>query len=144
MTPDALQAFAEPEIAARVRVALAGAGAAGILVLVAGAVLPRTAPARAVVLPAARSGLAYLMLGLGSRFFFQHHRSRLQIAVLLGVVAAVEIVRSGRGRSGTTRLASWFVSSVAVCLGVIAAKWALEPGELSGTLNRLLFKPGHA
>ncbi len=129
-----LWAFTEPEIANRTRYTLSGVAAAGAAVLVASVVLPQDAPIRSTLLPAAQSSFAYLLLGLGSRFVVQHHRSRLQIIVLLGVVAAVEIARYRRGQ-GVPRAATWFAGSLAVCVGVVAAKWALEPGALSDALG---------
>lgn len=139
-----LEAFAEPEIAARARLVLGAAAAAGILVLIARITLARRPFARDVVLPAARGGFVYLVVGLGTRFLVQHHRSRLQIAVLLGAVACAEILRSRREGGGMPRLVSWLVGSVAVCLGVAAAKWALEPGALSIGLKRLRSLSGNA
>ncbi|MBE7220086.1 MAG: hypothetical protein INR64_16570 [Caulobacteraceae bacterium] len=129
-------AFTEPEIAARARTAVLAAAGVGAAVVVLRAALPRRTPARAVLSPALRDGFAYLLLGLAVRFAVQHHRSRLQIVVLLTVVALVEAARFRRG-AAQPRAATWLAGSVAVCLGVVAAKWALEPGALTDALGRL-------
>ena len=144
MIVHSLQAFADPEIASRTATALVGAAVAGTVVGVTWIALPRQNRWRGVLVPAMQSGFVYLLLGLGSRLVVQHHRSRLQIVVLLGAVACAELLRHRRETAPLPRLASWFAGSVAVCLGVVAAKWALEPGALSETLNHLRAADGNA
>ncbi|MCW6508597.1 hypothetical protein [Lichenifustis flavocetrariae] len=91
---------------------------------------------RAVVLSVLGSGFIYLALGLVTRFVVQHHRSRWQMVTLLIGVAAIEALRR---RPGDWRhsASNWILGSAAVCLGVLMAKWVLEPGAISATAARL-------
>lgn len=124
-------------VASRATVVLSLAALAGTGLLVAYAALSRrNGPTRTVLLPAARDGYGYLLVALATRFIVQQYRSRLQIVALLGVVAAIEAAR-WRSDKLTVRGATWLAGSAAVCLGVVLAKWALEPGALSDTLSRL-------
>ena len=125
-----LRSLALPWIAPRAALVLVGLVSAGALALI----VPVVTPKRPVLVSAMRSSVGCLTLGAGVRFVVQHHKSRLQMAVLLGVVAIVEAVRYRRG-AGHVRVASWLAGSGAVCIGVLAAKWALEPGALSNALT---------
>jgi hypothetical protein len=125
-------------IPARAAAVLAAAAIVGAGLLVAQAAMSRRpGPARTVLLPAARDGYGYLLLALATRFTVRQHRSRLQIGLLLVVVAVVEAARRRPQGRGAARGTTWLAGSAAVCLGVLLAKWALEPGALSDTLSRL-------
>ncbi|MDX7953749.1 hypothetical protein P7D22_21525 [Lichenihabitans sp. Uapishka_5] len=137
MRPGFLEAFADPTIAARTRHVLALTVLAGVLALVAPRLLPRSVATRTVLEPAARSGFAGLLVGLASRLVVQHHRSRWQMVALLGGMAGLAWLRHRDGEAVRPGIARWAAGSVGVCLGVVAAKWALEPGVLSDTLDQL-------
>lgn len=137
MMGDLARPFADPTIASRATAVLSVTALAGVSLLAARATLPRqSGRITDVLLPAARDGYAYLAIGLATRFTIQQHKSRLQMLALLAVVAGVEVARL---RPGTEprRGATWLAGSVAVCLGVVMAKWALEPGALTAALDRL-------
>ena len=99
-------------------------------------VAPNGGNTRPALLSIVPSAFAYLALGLGTRFVIQHHKSRLQMLVLLIVVASVETARL-RPRTVSIRCQTWLAGSITVCLGVLAAKWVLEPGALSAAFERL-------
>lgn len=136
--PGFARPFADAAIASRTETVLTVAALAGACLLLARAVTRGRADgrARSVLLPAARDGYGYLVLALATRFVVQEHRSRMQILALLLLVAAVEAARLRPGAE-PRRGATWLVGSAAVCLGVVMAKWALEPGALSDTLMQL-------
>ena len=131
-----LRPFADATIASRSLTVVTVTALAGAALLLAGRSRLRSAPAaRLALMPAARDGFIYLIVGLLTRFTIQQHRSRLQMLVLLLLVAMVEAARLRPG-AAPRRGATWLAGSAAVCLGVLMAKWALEPGALTDTLTQ--------
>ena len=138
-----LRPFADATIASRSATVLTVTVLAGAALLIVTRARPRASSrarsallARSTLLPAARDGYAYLVVALATRFMIQQHRSRLQILALLVIVAVVEAARLRPGTE-SRRGATWLAGSAAVCLGVIMAKWALEPGAFTDTWTHL-------